>query len=84
MPVSPTIRAALKAFYQATGGASWAGNDQWLEGPGSECDWERVRCNGAGDEATSCSAPRRANSRSAAHEAGRACRFHALPNQRGE
>ena len=50
MPVSPTIRAALKAFYQATGGASWAGNDQWLEGPGSECDWERVRCNGAGDE----------------------------------
>ena len=41
MPVSPTIRAALKAFYKATGGASWAGNDQWLEGPGTECDLAR-------------------------------------------
>ena len=49
MPVSPAIRDALKAFYRATGGAGWAGNDQWLDS-GSECSWERVRCNGAGDE----------------------------------
>ena len=48
--VSPAIRTALVKFYKATGGASWAGNDQWLEGPGTECDWERVRCNSAGDE----------------------------------
>ena len=27
MPVSPAIRDALKAFYRATGGAGWAGND---------------------------------------------------------
>ena len=32
------MRAALKAFYEATGGASWAGNDNWLDG--DECDWE--------------------------------------------
>ena len=49
MPVSPAIRDALKAFYRATGGANWAGNDQWLDS-GSECSWERVRCNGAGNE----------------------------------
>ncbi len=49
MPVSPAIRDALKAFYRATGGAGWAGNDQWLDS-GSECSWERVRCNGAAAE----------------------------------
>ena len=37
MPVSSRIRDALKAFYEVTGGASWAGNDQWL-GPSDECD----------------------------------------------
>ncbi len=45
--VAPTQRAALLAFFAATGGANWFDKTGWGGPPGTECDWFGVECNAA-------------------------------------
>lgn len=42
--ISPEERAALVAFFEATGGPHWIHKDGWLGPSGSECDWYGVQC----------------------------------------
>jgi hypothetical protein len=45
-------RSALKAFYNATGGAHWTTATGWLGAAGSECSWFGVQCDAAGATVT--------------------------------
>ena len=38
-------RDALIAFYNATNGAGWIDNTNWLGAPGTECEWHGVTCD---------------------------------------
>lgn len=42
-------RDALVALYNATNGASWASQDNWLGEAGTECSWYGVSCNDHGN-----------------------------------
>lgn len=49
--VPPTELTVLENIYNSTGGATWARNDNWMNG-GDPCDqsapWFGIRCNSAG------------------------------------
>ena len=45
--IPTTERDALIALYNATQGAKWGTNTNWLGAPGTECTWFGVQCNPA-------------------------------------
>ena len=53
VPASATIpsseRDVLVAIYADTDGAHWNEHDHWNEAPGTECTWQRVWCDDAGE-----------------------------------
>jgi hypothetical protein len=48
--VPPDQRQALLAIYEATDGSHWKKHDGWLGGPGTECKWYGVWCEGGADQ----------------------------------
>jgi len=48
-------RDALITFYNATNGASWTKNTNWLGAPGTECTWFGIVCNSGQTHVTSIS-----------------------------
>jgi len=47
--LSAEERAALTGLYQATNGAGWTDSTGWNGAPGTECAWNGVECDEAGD-----------------------------------
>ena len=43
--IPATEREALIALYNATGGANWTDNTDWLGGEGTECTWFGITCH---------------------------------------
>ncbi len=43
--ISQKERQALIDFYNSTDGPNWNSNKGWLGKPGTECEWEGIRCN---------------------------------------
>lgn len=43
--IPETERNALIDFYNSTGGSSWKNNSNWLDEPGTECNWYGVTCD---------------------------------------